>query len=80
MDSFEMLATENWPIPIDDIANPPEVPKRESNVELTICMVPNKTPYECFADRVETYVFQNEFAKTGTRLKNTLIGLVEESP
>jgi len=80
MDSFEMLATENWPTPIDDIANPPEVPKRESNVELTICMVPNKTPYECFADRVETRVFQNESAKTGTRFKNTLIGLVEESP
>jgi len=80
MDSFEMVATENWPIPIDHIVNPPEVPKRESNVELTICMVPNKTPYECFADRVETHEFQNESEKTGTRFKNTLIGLVEESP
>jgi hypothetical protein len=79
MESLEMLATENWPIPMDNMANPPEVPERGTNVELTIYVVPNKTPYECFANCVETDVLQGESAKTGTRFKNTLIGLVEKS-
>ena len=79
MESLEMLATENWPIPMDDIANPPEVPDWETNVELTICMVPNKTPYECFADCVETDVLQADSTKTSTRFKNTLICLIEQN-
>lgn len=79
MESLEMMATENWPIPMDDMANPPEVPERKTNVKLTIYMVPNKTPYECFADCVETEVFQAGLAKTGTQFKNTIIALIEES-
>ena len=79
MESLEMLATENWPIPMDDMANPPEVPGSEKSVSLTLYIVPNKTPYECFSDCVGTDVFQAESAKTGTRFKNTLIGIVEKS-
>jgi len=77
-ESLEILATENWPIPMDDMANSPEVSERESNVKLTIYVVPNKTPYECFADSVATDVLQGESAKTGTRFKNTLIALIEK--
>ena len=79
METLEKLATENWPIPMDDMANPPDVPGKETNVALTIYIVPNKTPHEYFSDCVETDVFQAESAKTGTRFKNTLIGLVEKN-
>jgi hypothetical protein len=79
METLEKLATENWPVSMDDMANPPEIPGSETNVALTIYIVPNKTSREYFADCVETDVFQTEFAKTGPRFKNTLIGLVEKS-
>ena len=79
MESLEMLATENWPVPMDDVKNPPEIPGSKTNVKLTIYMVPNKTTYECFANFVETHVFQSESAKTGSRFKNTLLGLIEKS-
>jgi hypothetical protein len=79
VETLEMLATGNWPVPMDDIANPPEIPGSEEKVSLTLYIVPNKTPYEYFADCVETDVFQAESAKTGTRFKNTLIGLIEKS-
>jgi hypothetical protein len=79
MKTLEMLATENWPVSMDDIENPPEVPGKENKVSLTIYIVPNKTPHECFANCVKTDVFQTESAKTGTRFKNTLIGLIEKS-
>jgi len=62
--SLEMLATENWPIPLDDMARPPEAPESEVSVELTIYMVPNKTPYECFADCVVTDALQIPGLKT----------------
>jgi len=78
METLEKLATENWPVPIDDMASPPEVPGKEKSVSLTLYIVPNKTPYECFADCVESDVFQAESAKTGTRFKNTLISLIEK--
>ena len=60
------------------MANPPEIPGKEKSVSLTLYIVPNKTPYECFADCVESDVFQAESAKTGTRFKNTLISLIEK--
>jgi len=77
MESLEKLATGNWPVPIDDMANPPKIPGKETNIELTIYIVPNKTPHECFAGCVETDVFKTESVKMDTRFKNTLIGLVE---
>jgi len=79
IETLEMLATGNWPAPMDDIANPPEIPGSEEKVSLTLYIVPNKTPYGYFADCVETDVFQAESAKTGIRFKNTLIGLIEKS-
>jgi hypothetical protein len=36
------------------------------------------TQHKCFSDCVKIDVFQTELAKTGTRFKNTLIGLVEK--
>jgi len=79
MKTLEMLATENWPVSMDNMANPPEIPGSEKSVSLTLYIVPNKTPYECFSDCVGTDVFQGESAKTDTRFKNTIIGLVEKS-
>lgn len=79
METLEMLATENWPVSMDNMSNPPEIPGSEKSVSLTLYIVPNKTPYECFSDCVGTDVFQGESAKTDTRFKNTIIGLVEKS-
>jgi hypothetical protein len=79
METLEKLATGNWPAPMDDMTNPPEVRGKENNVALTIYIVPNKTPHECFAGCVETLVFQTDSTKTSTRFKNTLIGLIEKS-
>ena len=78
METAEMLATHSWPASMDDVASPPKVPGKETNVALTIYIVPNKTPYECFADCVETDAFQTDSTKTSTRFKNTLIGLIEK--
>jgi hypothetical protein len=78
METLEKLATENWPVPMDDMANPPDIPGSETNVALTICIVPNKTPHECFADCVDTDVFQADSIKTATRFRNTLISLIEK--
>ena len=79
MEILEKLATENWPAPIDDMANPPEVPGSETNIALTIYIVPNKTPHEYFADCIETDMSHSESTKTATRFKNTIIGLIEKS-
>jgi len=79
MDTLEMLATENWPAPMDDMANPPEVPGKETNVALTIYIVPNKNPHEYFADCVGIDVFQTDSTIKSTRFKNTLIGFIEKS-
>jgi hypothetical protein len=79
IETLEMLATENWPVPLDDMANPPEISGKEKSVSLTIYIVPNKNPHEYFADRVDTDVFQAGSAQTDTRFTNTLIGLVEKS-
>jgi hypothetical protein len=79
MESLEKVSTENWPMPIDHMSNPPKIPGKETNVELSIYIVPNKAPHKCFADCVETDMFQTESVKTDTRFKNTLIGLIEKS-
>jgi hypothetical protein len=78
IETLEKLATENWPVSMDDIENPPEIPGSETNVALTIYIVPNKTLHECFADCVDADVFQAESVKTDTRFKNTLISLIEK--
>jgi hypothetical protein len=77
--TLEMLATDNWPVSMDDMANPPEISGKETCVELTIYIVPNKIPHECFSDCVETGAFKAGPFQTGIRFKNTLIGLVEKS-
>ena len=79
MKTLEKLATENWPVSMEDMSNPPEVPGKETYVSLTIYIVPNTTPHDYFADFVETDVFQALSAKTDTRFKNTLIGLIEKN-
>jgi hypothetical protein len=75
--TLEMLATENWPVAMDDMASPPEISGKATDVKLTIYIVPNKTPHDCFAGSVEADVLKAGSAQTGTRFKNTLIGLVE---
>lgn len=79
METLEKLAFENWPIPMDDMENPPEISGEEKNVTLTLYMVPGKTSQEFFAECIGTDVFQAESEKTGLRFKNTLIGLIEKS-
>ena len=78
METLEKLATENWPASMEDMENPPEISGSEDKISLTLYIVPNKTPFEYFSDCVGADVFQVESAKTGTRFKNTLIGLVEK--
>ena len=78
IETLEKLATENWPVSMDDIENPPEIPGSETNVALTIYIVPNKTLHECFADCVDADVFQADSIKTAKQFKNTLISLIEK--
>ncbi len=79
IETLEMLTTENWPVPMDNMANPHEVSGSEEKVSLTLYIVPDKTPHEYFSDCVETDSFQTDSIKTSTRFKNTLIGLIEKS-
>lgn len=76
IETLNMLAIENWPVAMDDMSSPPKISGKATDVKLTIYIVPNKTPHECFAGSVEADVFKAGSAQTGTRLKNTLIGLV----
>jgi hypothetical protein len=78
MKSLEMLATHPRPDAMDGMTNPPEVSGSETKVSLILYMIPDKSPYECFAGCVDTDVFRADSAKTGSRFKNTLIGLVEK--
>jgi len=78
IEALKMLAIENWPVAMDDMASPPEISGKATDVKLTIYIVPNKTPHECFAGSVEAEVFKVGSAQTGIRYKNTLIGLVEK--
>jgi hypothetical protein len=79
MEALEKLATESWPAPMDDMTNPPEIPGGKSAVALTIYIVQNKTPQECFSDCVKIDVLSAESSNTGALFKNTLIGLVEKN-
>jgi hypothetical protein len=78
IETLKMLAIENWPVAMDGMASPPEISGKATDVKLTIYIVPNKTPHECFAGSVEADVFKAGSAQTGARFKNTLIGLVEK--
>jgi hypothetical protein len=77
MKSLEMLATHSRPAVMDDMSGLPEVSGSETNVSLTLYMVSDKTPRECFASFLDTHTLQDNSIKTGTLFKNTLIGLVE---
>jgi hypothetical protein len=79
MEALEILSTENRPAVLGDMAAPPEVPGSETKVSLTLYMVPDKTPHECFAGCVAADVSRADSTKTSTHFKNTLIGLVETS-
>ncbi len=79
MEALEILATENRPAVLDDMAPPSEVPGSETKVSLSLYMVPDKTPHECFAGCVDTDVSRTDSTKTSTHFKNTLIGLVEKT-
>ena len=77
--TLEVLATENWPMSMDNMANPPEISGKATDVKLTIYIVPNKIPHKCFSGCVKTDAFKAGSVQTGTQFKNTLIGLVEKS-
>ena len=79
IEALKRLAIENWPVSIDAMASPPEISGKATDVKLTIYIVPNKTPHECFAGAVEADVFKAGSAQRGTQFKNTLIGLVEKN-
>jgi hypothetical protein len=77
MTSLEMLAIHTRPAGVDDMRSPPKVPGRETNISLTLYMVPEKAPRECFTRFLDTDSLREDSTKTGFRIKNTLIGLVE---
>jgi hypothetical protein len=79
IEALKILAIENWPVATDDMASPPEISRKATDVKLTIYIVPNKTPHECFAGSVEADVLKAGSAQTSTHFKNTLIGLVEKN-
>lgn len=79
LETLKNLALENWPVPMEDLSHPTEIPGIKSNAVLTIYIIPNKSPQDCFASYVESDVFLAEPAKTELRFKNTLIGLIEKS-
>jgi len=79
IETLKMLAIENWPVATENMASPPEISGKATDVKLTIYIVPNKTPHECFADPVEADVLKAGSVQTGTHFKNTLIGLVEKN-
>jgi hypothetical protein len=66
-------------VSMDNMANPPEISGKATDVKLTIYIVPNKIPHKCFSGCVETDAFKAGSVQTGTQFKNTLIGLVEKS-
>jgi hypothetical protein len=78
MKALEVLATHPLPVTIDNMPSPPEVPESKIKVSLTLYVIPDKTPHECFAGCVETNMFRTDTPRTGTRFKNTLIGVVEK--
>jgi hypothetical protein len=78
MKTLEVLATHPRPVSIENMAPPPEVPVSKIKFSLTVYVILDKTPHEYFAGCVETNMFRTDTAKTDTRFKNTLIGVVEK--
>ena len=78
MKALEMLATHPRTVTIDDMASPPEIPGSQLKSSLTVYVIPDKTPHECFAGCIGTDVFQADMTKPRTRFIHTLIGLIEK--
>ena len=78
MKHLEMLATVVWIAKTDPIITVPEIPGCEIKASLTLHIVPGKTPHEFFARCVENDSFGVKDKNNGTKLKNTLLGLIEE--
>jgi hypothetical protein len=77
MKSLEMLAIHARPAGVDDMRPPPKVSGRETNISLTLYMVPEKAPRECFTRFLDTDSLHEDSTKTGSRIRNTLIGIIE---
>ena len=75
--SLEMLAIQSVPAGLDNRVPPPEVSGSKTNVSLTLFMLPDKTPRDCFTGFVGIDALRNGTTKTTSPFKNTLIGLVE---
>ena len=78
MKHLEMLATVVWIAKTDPIITAPEIPGCETTVSLTLYIVPGKTPHEFFNRYVEHDVFNYKEKYQKVKLKNTLLGLIEE--
>jgi hypothetical protein len=79
LETLKKLALENWPVPMEDLSHLTEISGMKRNAALTIYIVPNKSPQDCFADYVESDAHLDEPAKTELRFKNTLIGFIEKN-
>lgn len=78
MKHLEMLATVVWIAKTDPIITAPEIPGCETTVSLTLYIVPGKTPHEFFNRYVEHDIFNYKEKYQKVKLKNTLLGLIEE--
>jgi len=78
MKNLEMLTTIVWLAKTDSIINAPEIPGCEIKASLTLYIVPGKTPHEFFNRYVEHDVFNYKEKYQRVKLKNTLLGLIEE--
>jgi hypothetical protein len=76
--TLEVLATHPGSARIDNMASPPEVPGSQIKSSLTLYIIPDKTPHECFAGCVGPDAFQADMTKPRTRFMHTLIGLIEK--
>lgn len=78
MKNLEMLTTIVWFAKTDSIINAPEIPGCEIKASLTLYIVPGKTPHEFFNRYVEHDAFNYKEKYQRVKLKNTLLGLIEE--
>jgi hypothetical protein len=79
MKHLEMLATVVWIAKTDPIITAPEIPGCETTVSLTLYIVPGNTPHEFFARCVENDSIGVKDKIAGSKLKNTLLGLIQKS-
>jgi hypothetical protein len=75
---LEMLTAIVWIAETDSIINAPEIPGCKTKASLTLFIAPGKTPHEFFNRYVEHDVFDYKEKYRGVKLKNTLLGLIEE--